>query len=153
MIDADEAACVMCAEARGEDSVLVHADEVCSAFVAREQRPRNHGQVLVVTRNHYADLYDAPPSVVAHLFEVVRLVAWAAQSTVGADGTTIHQNNRPPGQDAFHLHVHVFPRFHGDGFLDSEALPLSVAIREDLGERIRTVLRDGRNGSGPMVGS
>ena len=130
----------MCDEARGIGSVLVADDDRCSAFVAREQRPANRGQVLVVTRDHHADLYDAPPDIVAHLFTVVRQVAWAVQEATGADGTTIHQNNRPPGQEVFHLHVHVFPRFHGDAFSTSIPEPVDLVARQAIADRIVEVL-------------
>ena len=45
----------------------------------------------------------------------VRRVATAIRDTYGCDGTSTRQHNDPGGgQDVWHLHVHVFPRYDGD---------------------------------------
>jgi histidine triad (HIT) family protein len=44
----------------------------------------------------------------------VQLIANAAQSAMGAEGTFVAMNNRV-SQSVPHLHVHVVPRKKGDG--------------------------------------
>jgi histidine triad (HIT) family protein len=52
--------------------------------------------------------------------DVVRRIAIAMRSAYGCDGVSTRQHNEPAGnQDAWHYHVHVFPRYAGDGLYAS----------------------------------
>jgi histidine triad (HIT) family protein len=51
-------------------------------------------------------------------------------------------NTDAPGQELPHVHVHVVPRFPGDGFAvpDPAARPAPRAQRAELAARLRQVL-------------
>jgi diadenosine tetraphosphate (Ap4A) HIT family hydrolase len=105
--------CIFCRIARNEaPASLVYDDNKVIAFL--DAKPVNEGHTLVVTRNHYLDIYEAPDAEVAHLFKIVKKVAYAVKKSEKADGISIFQNNgRAADQVVLHLHVHVIPRYEG----------------------------------------
>ena len=92
--------CVFCAiMARTVPSSVVYQDETCTAFM--DIQPVNPGHVLVTPNVHVDSLADLDPETGRHMFEVAHLFL--------ADGAAA-------GQDVFHVHLHVIPRYRGDGF-------------------------------------
>ena len=84
--------------------------------------PRNEGHVLVVPTEHVENIYDMPGELAASVHETARKVAIAFMETYGCDGTSTRQHNEPGGnQEVWHFHVHVFPRYEGDGLYGAHA--------------------------------
>lgn len=140
MDNGDVDSCVICAEARGVDTPRAFSDEVAAAFPARLRSTRNPGAALVVTTAHHPTLDDLPTELVGPFFERVRRIASAVQHVSGADGTTLFQNNHPPGQELPHLHVHVIPRFMGDEWPLTATIEVGIEERIQWAERLRTAL-------------
>lgn len=93
---------------------IVHETERAVAFL--DANPLAPGHTLVVPREPYERLRDAPAKVSAGVFEAVRTIAPAVEDAVDADATTIGINDgTAAGQEVPHLHVHLVPRFEGDG--------------------------------------
>lgn len=112
-------ACVFCSIARGQQTpdVVAHRDDHVVVFPSLDQRPENRGHMLVVPVAHVPYIYDLDRGLGGALMESVGAVARAVKRVWKADGITIRQNNEPAGgQDVFHLHFHVVPRFTGDRF-------------------------------------
>lgn len=73
--------------------------------------------MIVVTNDHYENLYKLPQEVGHRVFEVVQKMALAMKKAYQCDGITTRQNNEPAGdQHAFHYHHHIFPRYNNDLF-------------------------------------
>ena len=54
--------------------------------------------------------------VLGHLMEIVQRIDAVLRSELGAEATNIVINNGPAaGQEVPHLHIHVIPRYEGDG--------------------------------------
>ncbi len=71
--------------------------------------------MLVVPAAHVANIYEIEHDLGGALVVTVSLVARALKQVWGADGVTVRQNNDlAGGQDVFHLHFHVVPRFEDD---------------------------------------
>jgi histidine triad (HIT) family protein len=107
--------CTFCRIAAAElPASVVHADEAVLAFM--DINPVNPGHVLVVPRQHYAGLADLPEPVGARLFEVARRLAAAVRRAgVRCEGVNLFlADGAAAGQDVFHCHLHVRPRFAGD---------------------------------------
>jgi histidine triad (HIT) family protein len=82
---------------------------------------RNEGHVVVVTNEHFENIFDLPTRLAGPIHDTARLCAIALMETYGCDGVSTRQHNAPAGnQDAWHYHVHVFPRYHGDGLYGAE---------------------------------
>jgi len=103
--------CTFCRLAKKEaPASYIYEDKEVAAFL--DMKPINAGHTLVIPKNHYENIYEIPEEKVAHLFRIVKKVAYAVKKGVSAEGISIVQNNeRAAGQVVFHLHVHVIPRF------------------------------------------
>lgn len=141
MLKNDEVdSCLLCAEALGVDTPLAFSDEVAAAFPARFRSARNPGAALIVTKAHHPTLDDVPTELVGPFFERVQRIALAVREVAGADGTTLFQNNHPPGQELPHIHVHVIPRFIGDDWPLTDTVEIGIAERTRWAQRLRAVL-------------
>ena len=134
--------CVFCRIVRGEltPGVVAFGDAQTAVFPSLHQQPRNLGHVLVVPARHVARIYDVGPEVAGPLMTTLARVAAAVKAAYAADGVSIRQNNdRHGGQDVFHVHFHVIPRFADDGFVGLS--PALGAVEVPLEERIKQARR------------
>lgn len=109
--------CVFCKILAGElEASLVHQDDLCSAFM--DIQPVNPGHVLVVPRRHARYLADLKEEEGAQMFRVAqRLAAALRESEVRCEGVNFFlADGEAAGQEVWHVHLHIFPRFEGDGF-------------------------------------
>ena len=108
--------CVFCRVIAGElPASVVYEDDRAVAFL--DIFPVHEGHTLVVPRDHAVDLRDCPADLAAHLFAIGARLAPAIVAVTDADGFNIWTAaGRAAGQTVFHLHLHVLPRFAGDGF-------------------------------------
>ena len=95
-------------------SVKVYEDEFVYAFMDAGQV--NPGHVLVATKKPYETLMDADEDSAAAMMRAANKIAKAIQKAFQPDGITVLQSNKPAGwQTVPHLHLHVLPRYEGDG--------------------------------------
>jgi len=109
--------CVFCEILAGEaPASVVHEDERTMTFA--DLRPVTPGHVLVVPRAHAAYLAELDPEDGAQLFRVgMRAAAALRASSLRCEGVNFHlADGVVAGQEIFHVHLHVIPRFSGDGF-------------------------------------
>ncbi|NGM12165.1 HIT family protein [Verrucosispora sioxanthis] len=107
------AGCVFCGIVAGTVPAFQVTDEPDGvAFL--DTRPVFKGHALVVPRTHLVTLADLPPESLPGYFGLVRRIAVAVESGLGAGGTFVAMNNRV-SQSVPHLHTHVVPRTKGDG--------------------------------------
>jgi histidine triad (HIT) family protein len=81
-------------------------------------QPVNPGHVLVMSKTHAACLADLAPELGGEIFRVGMLVAAGLRrSVVRCEGVNLFlADGAAAGQEVFHVHLHVFPRFENDGF-------------------------------------
>ncbi len=109
--------CVFCEIVRGTaQSSIVYADDTVVAFM--DIQPVNQGHILVVPRAHAAQLSEMDPEIGAQLFRVAMQLSEAVrQSGVRCEGVNLFlADGEAAGQEVFHVHLHLIPRFRGDGF-------------------------------------
>ncbi len=102
---------------RGEaPATFVHRDPLVSAFM--DLQPVNPGHVLVVPNRPAASLAELDPETGAQLFRVAQRVAAALRaSPLRCEGVNLFLADGAAAlQGVFHVHLHVFPRYRGDGF-------------------------------------
>lgn len=140
--------CVFCEIVAGRaPASVVYRDDACIAFM--DITPINAGHLLIVPIKHATYLADLDPQTGATLFKVAqRLSAAVRRSGMKAEGINLLvADGEAAGQEVFHVHLHVLPRFHGDGFghrfpatygqhptreqLDSNASAITRAIGAD----------------------
>lgn len=144
-----QAGCVFCAVISG-DTPAFGVAESADAVAFLDTRPVFAGHVLVVPRVHLETLEDLPDALLAPLYGLVREVAAAVRTGLGAQGAFVATNNRV-SQSVPHLHVHVIPRTKGDGlrgFFWPRRRYADDAEAADLAARIAAALPPGlRSGS------
>jgi len=80
-------------------------------------KPANLGAALVMPIEHIENAYALPDTLGSSLQRAVRETAVAMKVAYRCDGITTRQNNEPAGgQDIWHYHIHVVPRYVRDGF-------------------------------------
>jgi len=96
-----------------------------------------------VPNHHFADLHEIPQDELGAVYATAKRLAGALQRSTDCDGTSTRQHNGSgAGQDVFHFHVHVFPRFSGDGLYarDAEYRWTTPEERAPYAERLREAL-------------
>ena len=109
--------CVFCDIVAGSSPAsVVHQDDAAIAFMTVE--PVNPGHVLVIPKAHVPYMKDMDEETGAHLFRVAMRVEKAIRdSGLRCEGINLFlADGEAAGQEIFHLHIHVFPRFKGDRF-------------------------------------
>ncbi len=133
--------CIFCKIANGEiPSATVYEDDNFRAIL--DIAPSHKGHTIILPKIHAANIFELPEDIAKEIFPVAKKVATAIRETTGCDGVNILQNNgAAAGQSVFHLHVHVVPRFEGDGILpvwpqgsyeEGEAAELAAKISANL---------------------
>jgi histidine triad (HIT) family protein len=106
-------ACVFCKIVRKQaPASIIYEDADVIAFL--DIRPLNLGHTLVIPKAHYVDIFDIPNKLLSKAHMVGKQVSPAIKKATSANGISIiQQNGKAAGQDIFHFHVHVVPRFEG----------------------------------------
>ena len=93
-------------------SERVFDDDDTLAFM--DIMPRSEGHCLIIPRTAARNFLDASPAQIAACMATAQRIARAAMVAFEADGITVQQfNETAGGQEVFHLHYHVLPRFAG----------------------------------------
>ena len=109
--------CIFCKIITGEaPASIVYEDEICLAFL--DIQPVTPGHVLVVPRQHAIGLAELPSEIGGHLFQVGQKISAALKmSRIRCEGINFFlADGAVAFQTVFHVHLHVIPRFPGDGF-------------------------------------
>jgi histidine triad (HIT) family protein len=106
--------CPFCKIVAGEiPATKVHEDDRTVAFM--DISPATRGHLLVVPREHAADVHAIDEEDLFAVARTARLMAGRIVERLGADGVNVMQNSgRAAWQTVFHYHVHVIPRYEGD---------------------------------------
>lgn len=100
---------------------IVYEDENILAFL--DINPVNPGHTLVIPKEPSTDGLETNPEVLSQIIKIGQRVAQAQKKTLGCPGVNFVMNNgEAAGQEVFHTHLHVIPRYHDDKCF-SKAMP------------------------------
>ena len=117
----------------------VYEDEAVLSFM--DIMPRSPGHLLVIPKAPARNLLDIEPEVLATLIRQTQRIAKAAVAALGADGLTLQQFSEPAGgQEVFHIHFHVLPRWDGVRITPHPAPKGDMAELADQAAKIRAAL-------------
>lgn len=133
--------CVFCKIIRDElPSSRIYEDDKVLAIL--DINPVSTGHALVIPKNTTVrNIFDIPADDWAAMTAVVHRLSSAIERAVGADGVNILMNNREhAGQVVDHPHIHIVPRYKGDGlrlwphgsYKDGQAADVLKRILETL---------------------
>lgn len=108
--------CIFCDILAGKaPAEFVYRHDLCAGFM--DIRPVNAGHVLVIPRMHASLLSELDEASVRHMFWVAQQVdAAIRKSGIKCEAVNLYlADGRAAGQDVMHVHLHVIPRYRGDG--------------------------------------
>jgi histidine triad (HIT) family protein len=108
--------CVFCEIIAGRlPASFVYRDQTCAAFM--DLQPVNPGHLLVIPNRHSASLAEMDLDTGGHIFKIAQeLAAAVRKSGLHCEGINLFlADGELAGQEVFHVHLHVLPRFKGDG--------------------------------------
>ena len=110
-----ESTCIFCKIAAGEiPSKTIYEDE--NFRVILDISPATKGHALILPKEHYANLYELPDEMAGEGMLLAKRLAAHMTEALGCDGFNLVQNNgEVAGQTVFHFHLHLIPRYQGDG--------------------------------------
>ena len=127
--------CIFCRIIGGEEMVsLVYEDDRAIAFL--DIQPVSQGHTLIVSREHYATIFDLPEDLLAHCTSIAKRLARGLQRAVGAEAVNLFSaNGKAGGQDVLHFHLHLIPIQEGQPFvlqLPQEDAPIPMRSELDI---------------------
>ena len=132
--------CIFCRIAAGEVPAT-RVLETPGVLAFLDIAPVNYGHTLVIPKAHYQNLLELPDALWTEMGQVSRRVAQALQATLDAQGFNLGMNNfEAAGQEVFHVHLHVIPRYHTDGLKLFPQASYKPGDREKTGEQLRRAL-------------
>lgn len=110
-----ETDCIFCKIAAGEiPSKTIYEDEKFRVIL--DISPAAKGHALIIPKEHYANIYELPEELAALAMVLAKKLAIHMAEKLKCDGFNIIQNNgETAGQTVFHFHMHLIPRYEGDG--------------------------------------
>lgn len=132
--------CLFCKIARKEiPATVLHENDRTLCFM--DIKPVNPGHALVIPKKHFADYASASDEALREMAVMARRLGEATMKALGAPGFNIAVNNgRVAGQLVDHMHLHVMPRFEGDGRDLWHGKPYPEGEMDKVAERIRAAL-------------
>jgi len=127
--------CVFCKIIEGDiPAYKTYEDDKVVAFLDAE--PVSKGHTLVVPKDHVENIHEAEG--MNYIWDVLVKTANNVKNAFDAEGVNITQNNGAiAGQEVFHLHFHVTPRYTGEE-VDIEYDRTELKNGEEIAEKLRS---------------
>lgn len=106
--------CIFCKIVKKE--IPSFAVNECKNFLAfLDINPRTKGHTLIIPKKHYVNLTDFPSSLAEELVDFSKETANKVLAVVKTTDFNFSINNgKFSGQEVFHAHFHIIPRFKDD---------------------------------------
>ncbi len=107
--------CIFCSIAKGEaKSWKVYENWKVCAFL--DINPANKYHTIVISKKHYTNIFDIPPTELKEIISVVKKLAKIYEKKLGIKNIQIiNSSGAEAQQDVFHINFHIVPRQKGDG--------------------------------------
>ena len=104
---------IFCKIVKGESpSKTIYEDDLVKVIM--NINPATNGHLLVLTKQHYVNLFDLDEAVLNHSIKLIKDKLYAEiKEKLNCEGLTIAQNNEL-GQEIKHYHIHLIPRYPED---------------------------------------
>ncbi len=110
-----ESSCHFCAIAgHHAPASILYENEQAMAFL--DLFPATMGHALVIPKGHWEGLYELPEQIAGEVMAAAVVVAQGIKRVLSPAGLNlIHATGPAAGQTVPHLHLHLVPRYQGDG--------------------------------------
>ena len=135
--------CLFCSLIQKEKpSYIIYEDDAVFAFL--DIFPRVVGHTIVVPKRHMETVLEMKSEEIKDFWLGVNTVLELLQKVIKPQGFTIGVNHgKVSGQEIEHLHIHLMPRFEGDGggsiqsVIDTPRLTKAVAeVYEEIKNQV-----------------
>lgn len=126
--------CIFCKIINREaPGYIISENENVIVFVSR------HNDPLVVPKKHVKDIYELDAETGSEIMKELIKTTKAVKKGFECEGVYITQANEPAaGQDVFHIHFHVYPRWQDQ--TKNEVKKVDDNERQKTMEKIKAVL-------------
>ncbi|MBK1896040.1 HIT family protein [Chryseobacterium paridis] len=128
--------CIFCKIINRElPASIIHEDDHVIAFM--DIQPVNPGHILVVPKIHKELIAELDTDLTSRMFNIAAKINLAIRkSPIQSEGINYFlADGEAAGQEVFHTHLHIFPRFRHDGFgLKFHESYTQLPKREELDE-------------------
>lgn len=109
--------CVFCKIVSGEFvSYCIYEDEFFKVIL--DKYPATMGHTLILPKVHYENIYELGEKEAESLGALVVKIAKKLEGSLGCVGLNLVQSNgAKAGQEIFHFHMHLVPRYENDGIV------------------------------------
>lgn len=125
--------CIFCKIANGEiPSATLYEDEKFRVIL--DVNPVSKGHALILPKEHADNLYELSDETASEVLVLAKKVATKMSQVLDCEGLNLVQNNgEAAGQTVFHFHMHIVPRYKGDGVkIGGKQGKLSDKVKEEL---------------------
>ncbi len=128
--------CIFCRIGRREiASQAIYEDSSAIAFL--DIKPHARGHTVVIPKKHALTAFDLAERELRDFITAVRNTMLRIREVLKPDGFNVGWNQGTAGgQMVPHLHLHIFPRYHGDGGGSMHSI-----IRNPGGESVEEVAK------------
>ena len=107
--------CIFCKIANGDiPSKTLYEDD--NFRVILDLGPATKGHALILPKEHASDLFELPDELAQKVLPLAKTMAVQLKEKLQCDGLNLVQNNgEVAGQTVHHFHMHLIPRYKGDG--------------------------------------
>ena len=133
--------CIFCKLANGDIPVdAIYEDDLVKVIF--DAGPASEGHVLIIPKSHADGIYDLTDEQAERIFAVAVKVSNALKKAFEPDGLNVVQNNGEiAGQTVFHFHMHLIPRYKGDGVnVGWNPKELTDDARQEMLEKVKSCL-------------
>ena len=134
--------CLFCKIVNGDiPCTKVYENDKVLSFM--DINPINDGHVLVIPKLHGVTIDELPGADFLAVMAATKKIAEAVKKTINPDGMNILQlNGEAANQVVPHLHVHIVPRWSGDGVTVSQWEPVPGDMEQigQLAEKIKSAV-------------
>ena len=129
--------CIICDLAAGRvPRWVVHETDRVVCFLPLELNA--YGHTVVAPKSHFADLYDVPEGLLHEIARTAKRLAEHYKRVLGATGINLlHASGADAGQSVPHFHLHLLPRFAGDGLNAWPEMPAVPIDKDNLLAQLR----------------
>jgi len=108
--------CIFCQIINGKSPAsIIYEDEKVIAIL--DLFPLNRGHSLVIPKKHVEFIHELDDDTSGAMFNIGKKIGEAIRkSEINPDGINLHlSDGKAAGQEIPHSHLHIIPRFRGDG--------------------------------------
>jgi len=127
--------CIFCNNIYPEQKIK----ETENFFMIFDINPIQKGHLLIISKNHYANIYDLPREKLHELIDLEKSIIKIIENNFEVLGVTSIKNNGHSMMEGTHFHTHIIPRYIKDDFWTNQKVKQHSLDSHSLGSLLNNV--------------